>query len=208
MVSHDMKEMTGAAARKAIDKSKLDWKDINVDCMRKYVGVRVERETINKAGLERVVPFPKGTTALKSFVSPRSPEARRTNGDSQFYPARDYPTSTEITKMIGLLVENCIATCMDSHFYTIGGGIRRQAKGGSIGSDLTGESARCYMMIWDDRFTKKVKNLGIHLHLYKRYVDDILVLLDSIRVGWNYSQTTNKMICQAKAHRCTRKSRS
>ena len=58
---------------------------------------------------------------------------------------------------------------------------------------MTEEDSRIYMMLWDERFLTKVRKLGIHLHLYKRYVDDILALLNAIRSGWSYNKPKNRM---------------
>ena len=58
---------------------------------------------------------------------------------------------------------------------------------------MTEETARNYMMHWDKRFLNKLKILGIHVRMNKRYVYDILALLDSIRKGWKYCPKSNKM---------------
>ena len=45
-----------------------------------------------------------------------------------------------------------------------------------IGIELTGEVSRNYMLNWDNKFRRKLKVLGIHLDIYKRYIDDIFFL--------------------------------
>jgi len=187
-------QMAAKSAKEAIARSKLEWEEIDLVTLVRYLAVRVDREVIVKEGLEDVVPLPKGTTTLKSLANPKGKQARRTEGASQFYPCKKVPSKEHITKVIGLMVADCIETCMKNHFYTIGGEIRRQSLGGAIGSDLTGESARVYMMLWDKRYMKRLRSLGIHVHLYKRYVDDILAVLDVIRHGWKYDTSKYKMI--------------
>ena len=59
--------------------------------------------------------------------------------------------------MLGLMAASAVEFCMGEHFYTIGGDIRRQEEGGAIGSDLTGELARVYMLQWDQKFLVKVR---------------------------------------------------
>ena len=49
------------------------------------------------------------------------------------------------------------------------------------------------MILVDKKFKKKLKNLGINLGLYKRYVDDIVVGLRGISPGWFYDKASNKM---------------
>ena len=79
---------------------------------------------------------------------------------------------------------------MENHFYRIDTHIRRQREGGAIGSDATGECARLYMLSWDRKFLKRLKDLGIRTELYCRYVDDILCGLEGINPGWMYDNRT------------------
>ena len=78
--------------------------------------------------------------------------------------------------------------CMSHHYYTIGGNIHRQTEGGAIGSDLTGEEARLYMLLWDNKLVGKCKDLGILMDLYKRYVDDMTIVMRAIGKGWSYNR--------------------
>ena len=50
---------------------------------------------------------------------------------------------------------------------------RKQARGGPIGLELTGEIAAILMMWWDRELLKRTRRLGLEVILYKRYVDDI-----------------------------------
>ena len=69
---------------------------------------------------------------------------------------------------------------MGNHFFTIGGKTYRQTDGGAIGSDLTGELARIVMLLWNEKFLAKLKDLNINPDVYKRYVDDIIMVLSKI----------------------------
>ena len=51
--------------------------------------------------------------------------------------------------MIALAVVNTVSTTIRNHFYTFGGDLHRQKDGSAIGSDLSGEIARCVMGLWD-----------------------------------------------------------
>ena len=48
--------------------------------------------------------------------------------------------------MIGLIIADKTFLCINNHFYTIGSDIWVKSEGGSIGSDLTREIARIYML--------------------------------------------------------------
>ena len=83
--------------------------------------------------------------------------------------------------------------CMENHFYSIDGKVRRQLEGGAIGSVLTGDNARLYMLRWDSKYRLKLKKLGINLDLYVRYVDDTVVVCSAINRGWRYCSVNNRM---------------
>ena len=75
-----------------------------------------------------------------------------------------------------------------------GGNIYVQNDGGAIGSDLTGEIARLVMAVWDTKFLKILKNTGIYIDMYKRYVDDQIDTLPPITPGWRYSTAMKRMV--------------
>ena len=62
--------------------------------------------------------------------------------------------------------------------YQIDGEVYRQAEGGSIGMDLTGVVSDIYMIEWDKELIKKIHESSIMVKLYKRYKDDINMVLD------------------------------
>ena len=82
---------------------------------------------------------------------------------------------------------------MDQHFYTFGGKLHKQTDGGTIGTDIAGEVARNVMSVWDTVFLKRLKEVGIHMDLYKRYMDDQLDVCAPINPGWMYNIETKKM---------------
>ncbi len=60
---------------------------------------------------------------------------------------------------------------------------RNRKEGGSIGLDLTGVVADIYMAHWDKEFQLKLQQHGINMKLYKRYKDDINLILHKIITG-------------------------
>ena len=71
---------------------------------------------------------------------------KQLEGDNQFCPTMRQPTEAEKVKIIGQAVSAGINACMGNHFYKINGEIRCQAKGRAIGSELTGEVSRNFMI--------------------------------------------------------------
>ena len=83
---------------------------------------------------------------------------------------------------------------MSNNFYTIGGEIRVQSEGGSIGSDITEEVIRVYMLQWDKELVRLCKKAGIHIDVYKRYVDDMFLVMRSVNPGWRYNARRGKLV--------------
>ena len=50
------------------------------------------------------------------------------------------------------------------------------------------------MSLWDSRFLDRVRKLGIKLEIYKRYVDDNLIVCPPIIPVWSYDKKSNIMI--------------
>ena len=74
-------------------------------------------------------------------------------------------------------IEVLVIKTMRNHCYMFEGRIYRQEEGGSIGLDLTGVVADIYMSWWDGRLMILLREAQLSTTLYKRYVDDINMVL-------------------------------
>ena len=68
---------------------------------------------------------------------------------------------------------------MNLHDYKFENNIYRQNQGGSIGLDLTGVAADIYMCHWDIQLIEKMRVRDINVKLYKRYKDDIDLIMEN-----------------------------
>ena len=123
------RDMAKKAVMKAIKLSDTKWENVNVIDLVRAVAMTTDRNEIDRMELSEVVPVPKGTTTLKSFVEPGK-AARSSNGDSQFYDAVRDPTNDEKEILIGIMISNTIETVMSNHFNHIGGEMRVKTEGG------------------------------------------------------------------------------
>ena len=87
---------------------------------------------------------------------------------------------------MSLVISKLTHINMSNHFYTFNNKLFKQTKGGAIVSELTGEVSGLYMVLWDQKFLKKLKGLGIVPRLYVRYVDDTLIITEVIKPGVRY----------------------
>ena len=108
--------------------SQLEWRQINVTYLTRYVALTVDRDAIVRDKLDNVVPIPKPTTTLISFTNLQG-RAKVTNSESQFHPAAMKPTVTQIRKLIAYVISVGSTVCMENHVYTIDGKVRKQAQG-------------------------------------------------------------------------------
>ena len=146
-------EMATKAVRESMKISDLKWNNITIKQLIRYVSVCCDRKLIESDDLGNVIPIPKTKTTLNSLTNP-SKKTREQNGDNQFNPTVRNPTESEVKKIIGHAVSAGIDVCMKNHYYRINGDIRCQAEGGAIGSELSGEVARNFIINWDKKFLK------------------------------------------------------
>ena len=84
--------------------------------------------------------------------------------------------------MLAKAIEVAINATMKSHVYKFDGEIKQQKEGGAIGLELTGELAGVFMSWWDKELKKRLKEDGMDIILYKRYVDDINIIV-SVKIN-------------------------
>ena len=148
--------------------------------------------TRGKSGDPRLNEFlqvPKPRTTLNSFL--------RRKSETQFVgpPAKQHVDleQSQIRKLLGIASARSTNVVMNHHYFTIGGKIYRQRDGCPIGMDLSVEAASLYMSLWDLKFLKLCKKLGLKIGLYKRYVDDIVICMQGITGGWYFDSKSKIM---------------
>ena len=175
----------GQSIRVLAKRSRLNW---NVD-MR--VIVRFLSLTVGSTNsrLDEYIPIAKGTTTLKSFL--------QCDNGAQFYDPTKHHDEIGLKdkrELIGWAISMGIETLLDNHFYSTGGRYFKQKDGAPEGVDTSVEACDIYMLVWDDKLLKKLKQLGIGWEDYKRYVDDIEMVLKAIEKGWVYNREQDRMI--------------
>ena len=92
-------------------------------------------------------------------------------------PPKRTPTRAEESKLWAKTIEQISIAGMENHV------LRKHKSGGPIGLAVTGDIADCYLIQWDKKFIHKLKTLGIDLIFYKRFKDDITILVGSMEKG-------------------------
>ena len=73
--------------------------------------------------------------------------------------------------------------------YAFDNEIKLQSRGGPIGLQLTGVLAQLIMVWWDREFEHKMKETGLKLWMYKRYVDDVNSIMSVPKIGLRFDDS-------------------
>ena len=87
------------------------------------------------------------------------------------------PDEVTTKKMLAEALKIAVSFTMKNHIYTFNGEMRCQEKGGPIGLGLTGDVAQILMAWWDRELIRKLEDKGMRVLLYRRYVDDIVMIV-------------------------------
>ena len=87
-----------------------------------------------------------------------------------------------LAAVVGIVVEILFST----HLYTLGGEIYLQKDGGPTGLRGTCPIVRVVMCMWDTMWLDRMKEKGLFIQKYVRYMDDGRAFLPAIRRGWRW----------------------
>jgi hypothetical protein len=88
--------------------------------------------------------------------------------------------------MFTIAMKVTLLLIMENHMYTFDNKIKLQSRGGPIGLQLTGVLAQLFMVWWDREFEHKMKEIGLRLWMYKRYVDDVNSIMSIPKMGLRF----------------------
>ena len=117
-------------------------------------------------------------------------------------PTNSAPDKQTKKKMLAKALEKGINAVMNSHVYKFAGEMKTQKQGGAIGLELTGEIAAVFMSWWDKEMKKKMNEKNVKIAIYKRYVDDINMVIETNEEAreeevWNYIKDAGNEIHQS-----------
>ena len=186
------KELAAAAVIQSFKETTVKFNNINTDDLVKYVSLTTTKQFQIQHKIQQYIPTPKSTTTLNSFQTNPNP--------NQFSKPKqnireDDENQTILKTILGIAISEAVKTAMYHHYFRFNNNIYRQIEGGSTGADLTGEISRIVMLLWDIAFNNKLKDLNINQSLYKRYVDDLIMILKSLK-NYKYDASSNKLVHQ------------
>jgi hypothetical protein len=178
-----------AAVKEMILKSKMkvdnvDWREVA-----KYIAVEIPSEEIEKEGLSLVIPKKKGRPGRKRTIN----FLQNKKNDSKWTVARK-PGARQKQKMLALVISHGVLKVMSNHTYTVGDDHFLQSRGGAIGAELTGAVSRPFMWRWDNLYLDKVREAGMKMKVYERYVDDSNQIAETPPIGARYDNFSRRVV--------------
>ena len=86
--------------------------------------------------------------------------------------------------MMAKVMRTAVLTIFKTHTYHFGEKYYLQEEGGPIGLRSTCSIARLVMLWWDDQLVVALESRNIKMISGARYMDDVRVWLQAIRMGW------------------------
>ena len=156
----------------------IESESINVFELGLYLVLKVDDEVLVTDGIRDYCPSRINTLGRKPNITGQS-SATTEKKESMWYPAKyPEPDNRTMKKMVSKALEVGINAVMKTHVYKFAGETRTQKQGGAIGLELTGEIAGIFMSWWDDQMRMKLEQNNIKTVMYKRYVDDINLIVE------------------------------
>ena len=153
------------AVREMIEESDMSIENVDWHEVGKYLFVMMSKDEIEREGLNHVVPKRKSNRDITiNYLQNKKNDENWSKGRK--------PGRRQKGKILSLTIYLGVQQVLASHTYKVGDTIYLQMQGGPIGLELTGAVCRPFMMAWDKRYLKRVKETGIKMPLYKRYIDD------------------------------------
>ena len=152
--------------------SGLQWKDIAL-----YLRYHLTQDEIEREGLGQVCPTRRYNRRPPKFEVSGSDRDKEKRFEPWVFPETE-PGEATVNKMFSMAVEVMVRRTMTIHDFTIDRKMYRQAKGGSIGLDLTGVVSDVFMCWWDSQLMSLINASSMNIIVYKRYKDDVNFILE------------------------------
>ena len=184
-------ERSARIVRNVMMESTLEVNGVDYKSAAMYVRYGYTDTEIGVFGLERVVPRRRFTGG----AAPKITSKEATSADSEkasdkwIFPDIEL-TSVEKRKLIAACLEIGIRTSFKHSVYTFGGRYYMKQSGSPIGERISMAVARVVMYDWGKRMKETLHSAGIKIYLASFYVDDIRLLVSTIRRDQQWNEDT------------------
>ena len=166
-----------SVVKNKLKESKMDFKNLQWKEVALYLKFNMLDEEAQRSTFLEYLPKRRYRRRPPIFVRSGSMNDAKIRHQPWIYPQQS-PDNAVVREMFCEAVAIMIKKTSSLHDYQVDGDIYRQSEGGSIGMDLTGVIADIYMLEWDRKLISAIEERAIGIKIYKRYKDDINLLLD------------------------------
>ena len=92
----------------------------------------------------------------------------------------------EKEKIISEVISLATRAMFNHQYYTFGGRVFHQKAGGPIGLRGTCSISRLVMQLYDNKWLRRMEDMGVTIWLLCRYMDDSRAFLPEIKAGWRW----------------------
>ena len=163
---------------------------INAEELSLYCAIVLSKEEIAELGITDVCHTRARAGGRRPGITTQEVTGRteKNKDGSLFVKPKRKPNQNEVRIMFAEALRILIDTAMSNHIYTWDKTIRKQSRGGAIGSDLTRELGVFIMLVWTSSFKDRVKEAtaGIpdwEMHMLQFYIDDGNMITDPLPPG-------------------------
>ena len=173
-----------AICYKAVIDSNIVFQNIEYKKLGMYLAMNLTVEEAMIHPLGRVLPTRRSNGGSRPWVTGVLKDAEK------MWRSREVDW-TEMEKKVAVaeMVRIGVICMMNTHTFLWDGRWFLQRKGGPIGLRGTCAVARVVMLWWDGQLENILANNNIRLEEGARYMDDIRLLLNSIKEGWRWDGT-------------------
>ena len=165
-----------------VDEDSVDKRELGL-----YLALNRPPTALRALGIQRYCPTRKSRRGRPPNITGSAPK-REEDRFKAWNDPEEKPDRVATKKMIAEALSIGVNFTMKNHLYGFNGEMRRQAKGGPIGLALTGDVAQILMAWWDRQLIEKLEAAGMKVLLYKRYVDDIILVVRNTVRGQSSSK--------------------
>ena len=154
-----------------------------------YLTLNTNAQKLRNLGIAEYCPDRKYKRGPKPTITASGSRVKEEDRYQPWVFQEDVPDDNTRRKMFIEAIKIAIRTVMKNHIYIFNNTLRRQKKGGPIGLTLTGILAQIVMVWWDHQLHQRLIAIGINKRLYKRYVDDVNIIVQGIPKNRTYNGT-------------------
>ena len=179
-------DKVGDRIREAVKTSNIKWEGVNYMEAVRYIALNWPESKCRSSSLRKVLPWRRKNHGTRPGVRGVGPKGPLVGDTEQWVFPRVILTPEMKLEIIGTVLSIAITALFHQHYYSFGGRMFRQTKGGPIGLRGTCALARMIMQIFDGKWEGRLRELCLKIWLYSRYMDDGRAAMPPIKPGWRW----------------------